>query len=74
MNNHKSWDKFTKVSMLTMAGIFFVIGMVGIVDGVRSVITGGYADNIVLGAIIAFGFPIPCLGMYIFIRQMEANK
>ena len=74
MKNYKGWDKFIKVSMLVMATVFFVIGLFGIADGIRSVIVGGYADNIVLGVIIAFGFPIPCLWLYIFVRQEEERK
>lgn len=64
-------DKFIKRSMLTFACIFFVIGALGVVDGVRSLIGGGYADSIVLGAIIMFGCSLPCLFMYAFIKEVE---
>ena len=68
------FDKTMKVIMLTFAIIFFIIGVLGIVDGIRSVLAGGYADNIVLGVIIACGFPIPCLAYYIFLKEIENNQ
>ena len=67
-------DKITRRLMLCFAGVFFSIGVLGMVDGIRSVLAGGYADNIVLGAIIAFCFPLPYLGYYWFIKEIEQNR
>lgn len=68
------WDKTMKVMMLIFAGVFFAIGVLGMVDGIRSVFAGGYADNIVLGAVIAFCFPLPCLGCYWFLKEIGKRK
>ena len=66
--------KFVGRFALALMGVFFVIGVLGICDGVRSLVTGGYADNIVLGAMIASLFPLACLCLYWLARELEHGR
>ena len=57
-----------------MAVVFFTIGIFGVCGGVNSVLKGGYADNIVLGGIIATLFPLVCISGYLFFRELGGNS
>lgn len=61
-------NKFLRCWLLAMAGVFLIIGVLGICDGICSVLKGGYADNIVLGSIIATTFPLVCISGYLFFK------
>jgi len=63
--------KFIKISMLVLAAIFFVEGAYGVYTGISNVLSGGYADNIFLGAFMMLLFPLPCLFLYFYLRHLE---
>jgi len=65
------YHKVTKIIAVFFAIIFFALGALGVCDGIRSVVSGGYADNIVFGVIIMCGFPIPCIALYLFLMNEE---
>lgn len=66
--------KFVRIWALVMMVTFLTIGVFGICDGVHSVAAGGYADNIVLGAIIASLFPLACFCLYLAAREWECSR
>lgn len=66
--------KFAGRFALILMGVFVAIGVAGVCDGVRSVVAGGYADNIVLGAMIASLFPLGCWCLYLLTRELENGR
>ena len=64
-------NRFLEVMSLVFAGIFFLVGACGIYTGVVSVRSGGYGDNIILGAFTMLAFPIICLLFYLYMRHLR---
>ena len=52
-----------RYALYFFAVVFFIMGVLGIIDGIISICSGGFADNILLGLMIASGFPVMLLGI-----------
>ena len=63
--------KFLEYFLLFAAGIYFLLGIFGIYTGIISVLSGSYADNIILGFIMAIGGPTVTIFGYLLIRTMR---
>ena len=66
-------SKHIKVIAIFSSVAFGAVGILGISDGVISLLGGGYADNIVIGA-MAFLFPLPLWGLYFFLKDLERER
>lgn len=73
MTDARFW-KHIEVVIWILIVSFWMVGLLGICDGIRSVLRGGYADNIVLGLMVACLFPLPLLGFYYWRRSIDKEK
>ena len=57
--------KVVRYCLWGFSAVFFAVGVFAIVDGIISVCNNGYADNILLGLMVAICFPGMLLGISI---------
>jgi len=63
------FDKIVAPFFLLLAIASVVLGIAGIVDGVKSQLSGGYGDNIVLGTMILLFMPLLCVAAFLAITD-----